>query len=67
MTMTVKMTRSLARAMAESALNQETKRDRRLLASQFTRDVFIAIASDRCTDARFCAELAMRTWRRVRR
>jgi len=63
----MKMTRSSARASADSVLRAGTKRGRQLLASQFTRDVFNAISKDRCTDPRFCAELAFRTWRKVRR
>jgi hypothetical protein len=63
--MAVKMTRSWALAISQSVLGAETKRSRKRLAAEFVRDVFTAIRRGRCTDPRFCSDLAIRTWRKV--
>jgi len=65
--MTAKLTRAEVTAMRESVLREETKRGRRLMASRFIRDVLTAIAQGRCTDHRFCARLAIRTWAEANR
>jgi len=65
--MAEKITRAWARAMAESVMRAGTKRGRQFVAAQFVRDVFVAIKAGDCSDPRWCAELAIRTWRKVSR
>lgn len=64
--MVERLTRAQATRMAESVLEYEgTRKGRKCYASRFARDVFKAIAADKCTDPKFCSHLALKTWRRV--